>query len=842
MCTGAECFIFIDPKRDQSGQRGPIVGTDPESSVDQRKMKVFLCHSSGDKPAVRELYRRLREDGFEPWLDEKDLVPGQAWKQAIEDAVSSSDAVVVCISRSSVTKEGYVNKELKFALDVADEKPEGTIFIIPARLEEAEAPRRLRELQMANLYQEDGYKTLVAALDKRGKTLSHMAPIRLISDPAGPVARERIRVQTPSTKGFRAVLDWGRSHVALVLMIIIVAPVSVFTYKLYLNQQQSEARAVQLNLDGLTKLRSFDFEDAETLLGNAVTADASNAIAHSNLAVACAERGKYTRAQTEAAKAYALRSRLSERERVWVEGVVSEVNWRMDKAIKSYLDGWTKFNDLEAGLRLARVQTLADQGANALQTLEALKRTPAISSDPRIAYESALAADSMNDFPREIDTLQNIVEGHEGEPQIVAVARSQKCWAQFRQGDLKDAEQECKQAIDIFDNRADSLGRARTLTRQSLILSAAGTSAGRQAALKLLNQALEIVRNHGAQIDEAGALQNRANLWINDRDYESARNDYAAASKIYADIGNTMEQAALDNNWAGVLISSCQYRQAEEKFESVRQVYLINNNEDGLAVATSNRGWMAYLLGDLSGAERDLVDAIRLSTQQKVRVDPNWLVTLGEIRMAQGNLQSAEKCFRGVDCSILSDKSDSGLTKIAVLPDALTDFALLEIERGNYPEAERIARANALQGPAKEAEDEGDALDVLVRALISGTSSGRLNEASDHIHRAQSLRITSCWLHIAITITAARVDARLRNFGLAREEIGSAIKEAKQSGLQGYELEARLVEGEIEYQAGQFTTSRSLLVSVRQESQRMGFVLIRNRTDDLIGKIAIATG
>lgn len=38
-----------------------------------RPLRVFLCHSSADKPAVRELYQKLRaEPWIEPWLDEEE--------------------------------------------------------------------------------------------------------------------------------------------------------------------------------------------------------------------------------------------------------------------------------------------------------------------------------------------------------------------------------------------------------------------------------------------------------------------------------------------------------------------------------------------------------------------------------------------------------------------------------------------------------------------------------------------------------------------------------------------------------------------------------------------------
>lgn len=44
------------------------------TSADNRPLRVFLCHSSADKPAVRELYQKLRaEPWIEPWPDEEEL-------------------------------------------------------------------------------------------------------------------------------------------------------------------------------------------------------------------------------------------------------------------------------------------------------------------------------------------------------------------------------------------------------------------------------------------------------------------------------------------------------------------------------------------------------------------------------------------------------------------------------------------------------------------------------------------------------------------------------------------------------------------------------------------------
>ena len=130
--------------------------------------RVFLCHSAHDKAAVRDLYHRLRNDGVNPWLDEEDLIPGQDWHVEIETAVRSSAIVIVLMTSGSIAKSGFVNREIRFALDVADEQPEGSIFVIPAKLEQCELPTRLRRWHSVNLYEQTGYDKLLKALRVKG--------------------------------------------------------------------------------------------------------------------------------------------------------------------------------------------------------------------------------------------------------------------------------------------------------------------------------------------------------------------------------------------------------------------------------------------------------------------------------------------------------------------------------------------------------------------------------------------------------------------------------------------------------------------------------------------------
>ena len=146
----------------------------PDSA--SRPLRIFLCHSSSDKPTVRELYQKLSAEGWiDVWLDEEKILPGQDWDYEIDRALDNSDAVIVTLSTGSVSKEGYVQKELRFVLDIALEKPEGTIFILPLRLDDCERPRGLRPIESVDYFppesRELAYARLRRGLELRARAL-----------------------------------------------------------------------------------------------------------------------------------------------------------------------------------------------------------------------------------------------------------------------------------------------------------------------------------------------------------------------------------------------------------------------------------------------------------------------------------------------------------------------------------------------------------------------------------------------------------------------------------------------------------------------------------------------
>jgi hypothetical protein len=69
-------------------------------------------------------------------MDTYDLLAGETWEVAIEKALEISDFIVIFLSHKSVTKRGYVQKELKHALQRYDEQLESDIFIVPIKLKQ----------------------------------------------------------------------------------------------------------------------------------------------------------------------------------------------------------------------------------------------------------------------------------------------------------------------------------------------------------------------------------------------------------------------------------------------------------------------------------------------------------------------------------------------------------------------------------------------------------------------------------------------------------------------------------------------------------------------------------
>ncbi|MBT7075211.1 MAG: SUMF1/EgtB/PvdO family nonheme iron enzyme, partial [Anaerolineae bacterium] len=121
---------------------------------------------------MRKLYQALsKETWISPWLDEEELLPGMDWDYEIYKAFRDADVIIACLSQESVAKEGYVQREFKRALSYAEEKPEGTIYVIPLRLDDCTPPRKLNKYQWVDYFESNAQEKLLKSLRIRAENL-----------------------------------------------------------------------------------------------------------------------------------------------------------------------------------------------------------------------------------------------------------------------------------------------------------------------------------------------------------------------------------------------------------------------------------------------------------------------------------------------------------------------------------------------------------------------------------------------------------------------------------------------------------------------------------------------
>lgn len=132
--------------------------------------RVFLAYAKEDGAEVKKIYDELQKAGFEPWMDEQKLLPGQNWPRAIQRAIELADFFLVCFSRRSVAKRGFFQSELRYALDVAAWIPLEEIFLVPVRLTDCQVPLQIaRKTQYIDLFPdwECGVKALILMMRKQ---------------------------------------------------------------------------------------------------------------------------------------------------------------------------------------------------------------------------------------------------------------------------------------------------------------------------------------------------------------------------------------------------------------------------------------------------------------------------------------------------------------------------------------------------------------------------------------------------------------------------------------------------------------------------------------------------
>jgi CheY-like chemotaxis protein len=146
----------------------------PTDASAQGSIKIFLSYASEDEAEVKMIYHRLALEELKPWMSSEDIIGGEVFSLSIEHAIRDADFFLPILTKNSVNKRGFRQRENKQALDLWLEKMARDIYIIPTRLDDCEIPEELDKFQSVDLNKEGGWKRLIRAIREGVKRLDEL--------------------------------------------------------------------------------------------------------------------------------------------------------------------------------------------------------------------------------------------------------------------------------------------------------------------------------------------------------------------------------------------------------------------------------------------------------------------------------------------------------------------------------------------------------------------------------------------------------------------------------------------------------------------------------------------
>ena len=129
-------------------------------------LKVFVSYAKEDRDRALKYFDLLVKAGTTPWIDIKHLLPGQNWEAEIEKAFSDAHVVVLLLSKKSVSKRGFVQREANDAIERLRYKQPTDIYVLPLLLEPCDVPSHIAgRLQYVDLSTPGAWNQVCASLE-----------------------------------------------------------------------------------------------------------------------------------------------------------------------------------------------------------------------------------------------------------------------------------------------------------------------------------------------------------------------------------------------------------------------------------------------------------------------------------------------------------------------------------------------------------------------------------------------------------------------------------------------------------------------------------------------------
>jgi DNA-binding winged helix-turn-helix (wHTH) protein/tetratricopeptide (TPR) repeat protein len=613
-----------------------------------------------------------------------------------------------------------------------------------------------------------------------------------------------------------------------------VSPVEAVSVRASLPSNRDAAR---LYSEGLARLRVLDAQGARDLLQQATAADPKFSLAHSALAEAWFRMGYNRNAQQEARQAYDLSANLSRQERLAVEGRYRYIDREYAKAIEVYRALFTLFPDnVDYGLRLARMQVRGGKGHDALATVESLhKLSPPASEDPRIELVEAEAW-SLLDPKRQEQPLARAVEkaSSEGAREILAEARQMQCGLFRFLGQMQNAVAACREARDIFTAAGNPEGEARCLRTWADVIAQTDVP----GSIRLYQQAQTIFRRDGSEAGVADVLNNLGNVYETLGDPATAEKMLREALPIYRLLDDKRGLTGTIGNIAGDRLDQGDLRGAIQLYEEARQGR--DPADTGYdALSGANIAIVHQLQGDLAGARQGFEKS--LATWQKLddQGDSAYAMwSLGGLLLQQADLSGARRMYERA-LTIRTSAGDE--VTIAETRLALADLSLEEAHAPVEQEA-AMRQAVVIFQQQKARDDETQAWCILARALLAEGKTAAAKEAMQHARvlaaKSQNPAIRWQTAIVAVRIETAETEGARSATGIAAsKELAAIIAKSRELGYRGIELDARLALAEIEMKTERTAAGRALLTTIEADAKAKGYNLIARKAEDFsIGK------
>ncbi len=486
-------------------------------------------------------------------------------------------------------------------------------------------------------------------------------------------------------------------------------------------------------------------------------------------------------------------------------------------------------------LELTEAET-AKVAREAKRQLEASSRARAVGEARNMPFVVARARHLEGEALIQLSSLDEAEAAFEAAREIYVGKRHQKGEAdavvylgiihQYRQ-ELAEAKTCYREAASIYSILGDNRMASRMLENQAIVMQEQGD---REAAIGISREATRLLLKRGDTLGAAVAQLNLIPALLQLGHFSEAREIHINATRLLESSISRHYDALALHNLAQLLFAEGRFGSAAKAVTEAIQVARRLGDSQTLHEAS-------LLHARILAYQGNLTQAWRLSEESALFFEETGMtLQLGEARRTEGKL----RLLRGeladariaLEAALQLQRESEDFTEEATTQLAL---AALLLHSGDPGAAEKLTSEVLKYAKTNQLVlSQAEARELLGRCLLA---RGRVDDAAEELALGQQLLQDQETLLYSypFDLTAARIEIVRRTFGDTREQLQRMLAKATTAGVLVWQLEIRLVLGELELAAGDVEAGRSRLRRLAGDAETSGFGLIARRAINVLG-------